>query len=101
SSQIIDLADQTISLAGDHVYGASAKLWAGRAQALALAGNTHEAIRSLQTTTEIVERVPAAVIADNISVFGWPEVRLRHTESHVYTHLGLTDQAMAAQDRAL
>nr|WP_307937093.1 hypothetical protein [Salinispora arenicola] len=34
-------------------------------------------------------------------MFGWPEVRLRHTESYVYTHLGHTQRALAAQDRAL
>src|SRR5690606_30475695 len=99
TGQIIDLADQAITLGGDHVCCGSAGVWAGRAQALALAGNTKEAISALHKTAEHTERMPAAVIADNISVFGWPEVRLRHTESYVYTHLGLTDQTMAAQDR--
>ena len=108
TSQIIDLADQTISLAdqaitlgGDHVCCGSVGIWSGRAQALALAGNTKEAISALHMTADVAERMPAAVMANAGSLFGWHEVRLRHTESYVYTHLGLTDQAMAAQDRAL
>ena len=34
-------------------------------------------------------------------MLGWPEVRLRHTESYVYTWLGDTTRAYAAQDSAL
>jgi hypothetical protein len=45
--------------------------------------------------------MPAGVAADTESMLGWPEVRLRHTESYVYTHIGDTARAMAAQDRAL
>jgi hypothetical protein len=41
------------------------------------------------------------VIADEEPMLGWPEVRLRHTESYVYTWLGDTARAYAAQERAL
>ena len=34
-------------------------------------------------------------------MFGWPEVHLRHTESYVYTWLGNTRHAYAAQEAAL
>ncbi len=44
--------------------------------------------------------MPGAALADE-SVFGWPEHRLRHTESFVYTEIGDTPRAIAAQDRAL
>jgi hypothetical protein len=98
---ILNLADETISLAGDHVCRGTAGVWSGRAQALALAGRVDEAINALHTTAEFTERMPATVVADAESMFGWPEVRLRHTESYVYTHLGGTSEAMAAQDRAL
>lgn len=101
TSQIIDLADEAITLAGDHVCCGSAGVWSGRAQALALAGDSEGAISALRVATDLTDRMPATVVADAESLFGWPEVRLRHTESYVYTHLGLTDEAMAAQDRAL
>ena len=101
TSQIIDLADDAISLIGDHACCGSAEVWSGRAQALALAGDAEGAVSSLHKAAEWTERMPAAVLDDAVSVFGWPEVRLRHTESYVYTHLGLTDEAMIAQDRAL
>jgi hypothetical protein len=45
--------------------------------------------------------LPAEVVADEDSMFGWPEVRLRHTESYVHTALGRTREAHAAQERAL
>jgi tetratricopeptide (TPR) repeat protein len=98
---ILHLADQTISLAGDHVCCGAAGVWSGRAQALALAGHTDESLNALRRTAQLTEQMPATVVADAESMFGWPEVRLRHTESYVYTHLGLTSQAIAAQDRAL
>jgi hypothetical protein len=44
---------------------------------------------------------PSHVVADEASLFGWPERRLRHTESYVYTALGDTAAAYEAQDRAL
>lgn len=99
--RILNLADETIALADDHVCRGTAGVWSGRAQALALAGRDEDAIDALHATADVTDRMPTAVVADAESMLGWPEVRLRHTESYVYTHLGMTDQAMAAQDRAL
>lgn len=98
---ILNLADETIALADGHVCRGTAGVWSGRAQALALAGCAEDAIDALRATADITECMPAAVVADAESMLGWPEVRLRHTESYVYTHLGMTSQAMTAQDRAL
>ena len=49
----------------------------------------------------MTEQLPARVVADEGSMLGWPEVRLRHTESYVHTWLGDTRRAYAAQEAAL
>lgn len=99
--QILDLADDATSVIGDHVCRGNAEIWAGRAQALALAGDTKGATDALRMTADLTERMPDDVANGSVFVFSWPEYRLRHTESFVYTHLGLTDEAMRAQDRVL
>jgi transcriptional regulator with XRE-family HTH domain len=99
--QILDLAEETIALAGDHICCGTAGVWAGRAQALAVAGHAEAAVAALHATADATDRMPTTVTADAESMLGWPEVRLRHTESFVYAHLGLTAEAFAAQDRAL
>lgn len=76
-------------------------LYAGLAQTLAADGRRAEAIAALGQVADITERLPADVVADADSMFGWSEVRLRHTESYVYTALGDTARAYAAQDQAL
>ncbi|MDG4802299.1 helix-turn-helix transcriptional regulator [Micromonospora sp. WMMD980] len=80
---------------------ASCGLLAGRAQALSLAGRHGEAVATVRRLAEHVERLPAQVAEDVESLWGWPEHRLRHTESWVYTHSGDRQAALAAQDRAL
>lgn len=99
--QILALADETIALAGEHICCGTAGVWSGRAQALSLAGRKTAAVAAVRATAEATERMPAAVVADADSMLGWPEVRLRHTESYVYTYLGMVTEALAAQDRAL
>jgi hypothetical protein len=79
----------------------AAGLYAGLAQTLAVDGNRDVALAALAMVADITDRLPSSVIADEDSMFGWPEVRLRHTESYVYTRLGDTARAYAAQDRAL
>ncbi|MBF9131381.1 hypothetical protein I0C86_20795, partial [Plantactinospora sp. S1510] len=74
---------------------------AGRAQALAAAGRAEDATAALQVLSDVTDQLPASVVADVDSMFGWPEVRLRYVESYVYTHNGDAAAAMAAQDRAL
>ena len=46
------------------------------------------------------ERLPANVLGDTTSMFGWSEYRLRHTEANVYTHID-DRGAVAAYERAL
>jgi tetratricopeptide (TPR) repeat protein len=77
------------------------ELVGGKAQALAVAGRAADAERALEEYRAVLSTLPAATRADSDSVFGWPEARLRHTESFVYSYLGAYDQADAAQRRAI
>lgn len=99
--QILDRAAEATAVAGEFACAGTAGLYAGIAQTLAAAGRREEAIAALARVADITDRLPAAVVADEESMFGWPEVRLRHTESYVYTALGDTVRAYAAQDQAL
>jgi tetratricopeptide (TPR) repeat protein len=98
---ILDRAAEAVSIAEDLSCAGMAGLYAGLAQTLAVAGRTGEALQALEQVADVTDRLPAHVVAAEDSMFGWPEVRLRHTESYVYTWLGDTSRAYAAQDRAL
>lgn len=97
---ILDRAAEARAIAADRVDAGAVGLYAGLAQTLAVAGRP-EAVDALHRVDELTLAVPAHVGADGDSMFGWPEVRLRHTESYVYTALGDTSRAYAAQDAAL
>lgn len=99
-AQVLHLADETVALAGTRVCPGTAGVLAGRAQALALIGRHTEAAAALRTVEQLTGQMPTGALADE-SMFGWPEHRLRHTESFVFTEIGDTARAMAAQDRAL
>lgn len=99
--EILDRADEATAIVGDRACVGHAGVLAGRAQALAVAGQTESALKAVEATAAMTDRMPAEAMRDTASMFGWPEVRLRHTESYVYTHLGHTQRALAAQDRAL
>jgi tetratricopeptide (TPR) repeat protein len=99
--QILALADETIELLGNRVCRGAAGVYSGRAQALALAGRSDEAVKALHKVSDLTERMPSSITADADSMFGWPEVRLHHTASYVHTHIGDTRRAAAAQERAL
>lgn len=99
--QLIVTADETLAAAGGRVTAAVAGVLAGRAQALALLGSVVEAEATVRQVADVTERMPDDIVADGSSVFGWPEHRLRHTESFVYTHTGNLRAAQLAQERAL
>lgn len=99
--QVLRLTDETLALAAGRACAGTAGVLAGRAQALALADRHDEAAAALRAVEEVTSRIPAHVAADAASAWGWPEHRLRHTESYVYALIGRTDAAMAAQDRAV
>ncbi|MGI5214361.1 helix-turn-helix domain-containing protein [Plantactinospora sp. CA-290183] len=99
--QILDLADETITMADGRACCGTAGVLSGRAQALAAVGRVEEATVAIRAVEEITDRLPGPVINDAESMLGWPEVRLRYTESYVYTFTGQVTKAMTAQDRAL
>src|SRR5207245_1531165 len=98
---ILDRAAEATSIAGPLDSAGLAHLYAGLAQTLAVAGRPGEALAALGRAADVTERLPARVVADEGSMLGWPEVRLRHTESYVHTWLGNTRHAYAAQEAAL
>lgn len=97
---VVALSDEVLPLM-DRPSAAACGLLAGRAQALSLAGRHDDAVVTVRQLAEHVEALPDAVTAEVESLWGWPEHRLRHTESWVYTHAGDQQAAAAAQDRAL
>ncbi|MEJ3745541.1 helix-turn-helix transcriptional regulator [Actinomycetes bacterium KLBMP 9797] len=102
--QLIELADEAVAMAADRPTAAVAGLYAGRAQALAIAGRYDEAIASAHMVEAVSDRIPAAVTAEVESLWGWPEHRTLHTFSYVYTEAGDDDSLVAAtavQERAL
>ena len=99
-TRVLALSEETLTLAGDRVCPGVAGVLAGRAQALAICGRRDEAAAVVQAVEAVTARMPDRRLGDN-SMFGWPEHRLRHTESFVYTEIGSVGRAMAAQDRAL
>lgn len=99
--EILGRAQESVALLDGVVCAGAAELYAGLAQTLAVAGRRGEALRALARVKDLTERMPAAITADDESLLGWPEVRLRHTESYVYTWLGDAPAASAAQEQAL
>jgi transcriptional regulator with XRE-family HTH domain len=77
------------------------ELLCGKAQALAVLGREREALAALGELSASFSDLPAAVADDRQSFLGWPENRLRFTESFVYAHLGRLAEAQAAQGRAI
>ncbi|MFI1188792.1 helix-turn-helix domain-containing protein [Streptomyces californicus] len=98
-SEILSLAQERLGdrLAPD---SGSCALLGGLAQTQADLGDP-AAVTTLRRLAELTERVPGEIAADRGSLFGWPEVRLRYTESYVHTARRDTRAAYAAQDRAL
>lgn len=84
----VALSDEVLPLLHGRATAATCGLLAGRAQALALAGRHVEAVDTVRELGGLAEQLPAPVIGDVESLWGWPEHRLRHTESWVYTHAG-------------
>ncbi|SBT55101.1 XRE family transcriptional regulator [Micromonospora narathiwatensis] len=98
---VVALSDEVLPLVDAAPSAATCGLLAGRAQALSLASRHDDAVVAVRQLAEHVDALPDAVTADVESLWGWPEHRLRHTESWVYTHAGNRQAATAAQERAL
>jgi hypothetical protein len=66
-----------------------------------MAGRNSEARDAVTRVQSAVEVLPARVLTDSSSMFGWSETNLRHTESFVYTYLDDEALAETAGDAAL
>ena len=97
---LLNLADEATAISHTPGMGTGSVL-IGRAQILAVLGRAVEAERAMTEVYATVDRLPHRITADTESMFGWPEYRLRHGESLVYTYLGDSRRAEAAQERAL
>jgi hypothetical protein len=97
---VLDLADEAAALSHRPGVG-TGDVHTGRAQALAVLGRAAEAERAMAAAYATADRLPARVTEDAASMYGWPEYRLRYTESFVYTYLGNGGRAAAAQEQAL
>ena len=98
--ELLDLADEATAIDPTLASAGMAGALSGKAQALSILGRAEEAQAALRNLEAVCERLPSSVVNDGTSMFGWPEYRLRHTESYVHTYLGNTGAAYAAQDRA-
>ena len=99
SADLLVIADQAAAVSRTPGLGTGSVL-AGRAQVLASLGRADEARMAMAELYAAAERLPAGIIGDTTSMFGWSEYRLRHTESHVYTHID-DSRAVGSFDRAL
>jgi hypothetical protein len=97
---VLELADEAIALRARPGMGTGSVL-IGRAQVLAVMGQAAEAEAAMNRVYAAMDDLPVRVTSDDTSMYGWPEYRLRHGESLVYTYLGDQPRATAAQERAL
>jgi hypothetical protein len=100
-SAVLTLVEQAERHAVHTPATAMPTLLAGKAQALAMRGQADDAEAALRQLREVFAGLPSEVTGNRESWFGWPEYRLRFTESFVHAELGQFEQATEAQDRAL
>ena len=68
-----------------------------RAMALVNLGRKEAARGALEELERALDNMPPTIVDDVTSQFGWPEERLRFTESYVYSHIGDGSRAQTAQ----
>ncbi|MER7244448.1 helix-turn-helix transcriptional regulator [Kribbella sp. NPDC000426] len=101
AAAILQMIEQAESFANGSTPTDRAELMSGKAQTFALAGRRAEAEAALHEVRSIYDSLPPETIDNRDSIYGWPEDRLRFTESYVFTYLGDAREATAAQDRAI
>jgi hypothetical protein len=101
TAAILQMIEQAESFANGSSPTDRAELMSGKAQTYALAGRRAEAEAALHEVRAIYDSLPPETIDNRDSIYGWPEDRLRFTESYVFTYLGDANEATAAQDRAI
>jgi len=100
-SLLLDRAAEAVAIGGDYPSRGTVALHAGIAQARAVVGHAADARAALARVEDLTSRLPASTTGASVTFYGWPETRVRHGESYVYTALGETKAAYAAQERAL
>lgn len=101
TAAILQMIEEAESFANGASPSDRAELMSGKAQTLALAGRRDEALIALHDVRGVYDSLPSETIDNRDSIYGWPEDRLRFTESYVFTYLGEATEATAAQDRAI
>jgi transcriptional regulator with XRE-family HTH domain len=101
TAAILQMIEQAESFANGSTPTDRAELMSGKAQVYALAGRRSEAEAALHEVRAIYDSLPPETIDNRDSIYGWPEDRLRFTESYVFTYLGDANEATTAQDRAI
>lgn len=99
--QALALADDALALSGSKPSAGTASALAARAQVHAILGERLGARAALCDLEATFETLDDDVRATASTEWRWSEARLRHVRSFVYSHLGNTREAEAAQDAAL
>ncbi|WP_433200543.1 hypothetical protein ACQP00_28960 [Dactylosporangium sp. CS-047395] len=100
---VLPLVDQAEARAAGATAAMLPSLLSGKAQALALAGRTHDA----RTALRQLERTYASLPGEMTTVRGsesdlkWPVTKLWFTASYVHAHSGALQEASKAQEQAL
>ncbi|MFI9530997.1 helix-turn-helix domain-containing protein [Micromonospora rosaria] len=94
-------ADEALAISGGRAYPGTAEALCASAQACALVGDATRAQIYTNTLTDVFGKLTGGVTADTGSIYQWPQRRLWHALSYVYSHLGQTKGALRAQQQAL
>ena len=95
------LTATSLEAAGDVRSPGKADLLAAQAEVFALQGRAAEALVALADLNRVFDVLPPPHVVDVNSAYSWPEHRLRHTESFVYSIVGSARDAAYAQDLAV
>jgi hypothetical protein len=98
---VLDKAETAIRLASGHSCPGLLEALACKAQVLAELGMATKADDILRDMEEHFSALPSNLTADRSSRMVWPQHRLWHTQSYVYTSSGKTARAEKAQEQAL
>jgi len=98
---VLDQAEATIRLANGRSTPGVMEAMGCKAQVLAEVGAVDEAKATLRQARRIFEKLPASATVDHGSLLTWPEHRLLHAESFVYSANGSAKEATTAHAVAL
>ncbi|MBV9312463.1 MAG: helix-turn-helix transcriptional regulator [Pseudonocardia sp.] len=88
---LLGIADEALAWGEGTISKGTANALSARAQVLSLLGDRAGAYAALATLETVFEQLDG----------GWPEPRLCHVRSFVYSHVGSARESAAAQDQAL